>query len=122
MRTVKSAVNGSLFCGIRRILKIEEESNGLKRDVTTFFIADEFDYNTINIWKAVSSVSLQSSNDKSKFTSNVIIMPVSTGELSVLIGKADKYDEIIDTVRTLFENSKIDFDINWRKRFISQIV
>ena len=60
-------------------LKIEEESNGLKRDVTTFFIADEFDYNTINIWKAVSSVSLQSSNDKSKFTSNVIIMPVSTG-------------------------------------------
>lgn len=103
-------------------LKIEEESNGLKRDVTTFFIADEFDYNTINIWKAVSSVSLQSSNDKSKFTSNVIIMPVSTGELSVLIGKADKYDEIIGSVRTLFENSRIDFDINWRKKFISQII
>ena len=77
---------------------------------------------TINIWKAVSSVSLQSSNDKSKFTSNVIIMPVSISELSILIDKSDKYDEIIDTVRTLFENSKIDFDINWRKRFISQIV
>lgn len=103
-------------------LKIDEESNGLKREVTTFFIADEFDYNTINIWKAVSSVSLQSSNDKSKFTSNVIIMPVSISELSNLIDKSDKYDEIIDTVRTLFENSRIDFDINWRKRFISQIM
>ena len=103
-------------------LKIDEEFNGLKRKVTTFFIADEFDYNTINIWKAVSSVSLQSSNDKSKFTSNVIIMPVSISELSILIDKSDKYDEIIDTVRTLFENSRIDFDINWRKRFISQIM
>lgn len=49
-------------------------------------------------------------------------MPVSTGELSVLIGKADKYDEIIGSVRTLFENSRIDFDINWRKKFISQII
>lgn len=67
-------------------------------------------------------MSLQSSNDKSKFTSNVIIMPVSTGELSVLIGKADKYDEIIGSVRTLFENSRIDFDIDWRKKFISQII
>ena len=103
-------------------LKIEEESSGLKREVTTFFIADEFDCNTINIWKAVSSVLLQSSNDKSKFTSNVIIMPVSIGELSVLIDKSSKYDEIISTVRTLFENSRIDFDINWRKRFISQII
>lgn len=103
-------------------LKIEEESNGLKREVTTFFIADEFDYNTINIWKAVSSVSLQSSNDKSKFTSNVIIMPVSTSELSVLIDKSDKYDEIIGTVRALFENNRIDFDINWRKKFIKQII
>lgn len=103
-------------------LKIEEESNGLKREVTTFFIADEFDYNTINIWKAVSSVSLQSSNDKSKFTSNVIIMPVSTSELSVLIDRSDKYDEIIGTVRTLFENNRIDFDINWRKKFIKQII
>lgn len=103
-------------------LKIEEESNGLQREVTTFFIADEFDYNTINIWKAVSSVSLQSSNDKSKFTSNVIIMPVSIAELSVLIEKSDKYDEIISTVRTLFESSRIDFDANWRKKFISQII
>lgn len=103
-------------------LKIEEESNGSQREVTTFFIADEFDYNTINIWKAVSSVSLQSSNDKSKFTSNVIIMPVSIAELSVLIEKSDKYDEIISTVRTLFESSRIDFDANWRKKFIGQII
>ena len=87
-----------------------------------FYRVDEFDYNTINIWKAVSSVSLQSSNDRSKFTSNVIIMPISITELSVLIGKSDKYDEIISTVRTLFENSRINFDTNWRKKFISKII
>ena len=49
-------------------------------------------------------------------------MPISITELSVLIGKSDKYDEIISTVRTLFENSRINFDTNWRKKFISKII
>lgn len=103
-------------------LKIEEESAGTDRKVTTFFIADEFDYNTINIWKAVSSVSLQSSSDKSKFTTNVIIMPISVEELSKLMLKSGQYDEIIETVRSLFENDRIDFDTQWRRKFIQKIV
>lgn len=103
-------------------LKIEEESAGTDRKVTTFFIADEFDYNTINIWKAVSSVSLQSSSDKTKFTTNVIIMPISIEELSSLMSKSNDYDEIIETVRSLFEEDKINFDTQWRKKFIQKIV
>lgn len=102
-------------------LKIEEESAGTDRKVTTFFIADEFDYNTINIWKAVSSVSLQSSSDKSKFTTNVIIMPISIDELSKLMFKSSQYDEIIETVRSLFEEDRIDFDTQWRRKFITKI-
>lgn len=35
-------------------LKAEEDYNNTNRQVTTFFIANELDYNTINIWKAVS--------------------------------------------------------------------
>lgn len=103
-------------------LKIEEESNNTGRDVTTFFIADTFDYNTINIWKAVSAVSLQSSFDKEKFTENVIIMPISTDELCILMDKSREYDDIIAKVKKLFEENRIAFDLEWRKKFIEQIV
>lgn len=103
-------------------LKIDEETTDTGREVTSFFIADSFDYNTINIWKAVAAVPLQSSVDKNKFTDNVVIMPVNTEELGSLMDKSDKYDEIISQVHRLFEVDKINFDINWRDKFMSAIV
>ena len=103
-------------------LKIEEELSGSNKDVTTFFVADTFDANTINIWKAVSTVPLQSSIDKDKFTSNVIIMPINNDELSNFIDKKDNYDDIIHQVRSLFINEEAVFDMNWRTRFINNVI
>lgn len=103
-------------------LKIEEETNGSPRQVTTFFIADEFDANTINIWKAVAAVPMQSSVDRESFTDNVVIMPINSAELSALTDKSDKYDQIIDDVHRLFEVEKNNFDLNWRDKFIRKIV
>lgn len=103
-------------------LKVEEETANTERLVTTFFIADTFDYNTINIWKAVASVPLQSSVDKDKFTDNVVIMPISTEELSGLMDKNDEYDEMITKVHRLFEVDKVNFDINWRDKFMNAMV
>lgn len=102
-------------------LKIEEEAANTGREVTSFFIADSFDCNTINIWKAIASVPLQSSVNKEKFTDNVIIMPINNHELSTLIDKHEKYDEIIGRIRELFKVEKIDFDMDWRDKFIDQI-
>lgn len=103
-------------------LKIDEEISETGRNVTSFFIADEFDCNTINIWKAVASVPLQSSVDKTKFTDNVVIMPVSSDELINLMDKSKQYDEIICRVHDLFEVDKTKFDINWRDKFMTKIV
>ncbi len=103
-------------------LKIGEESVASGREVTSFFIADNFDYNTINIWKAVAAVPLQSSIDKDKFTDNVVIMPVNTDELSQLMYKSSEYDEIISQVHKLFEVDKASFDINWRDKFMNAII
>lgn len=103
-------------------LKIEEEINCTSREVTSFFIADNFDYNTINIWKAVASVPLQSSIYKDKFTNNVVIMPFNNDELIQLMDKSDDYDNIINKVRKLFENDKINFDMSWREKFINKII
>ena len=103
-------------------LKIDEEISETGRNVTSFFIADEFDCNTINIWKAVASVPLQSSVDKTKFTDNVVIMPISSDELINLMDKSKQYDEIICRVHDLFEVDKTKFDINWRDKFMTKIV
>lgn len=103
-------------------LKVEEEINGTQRQVTTFFIADEFDANTINIWKAVAAVPMQSSVDRESYTDNVVIMPINSSELSALTDKSDEYDQIIDDVHSLFEVEKNNFDLNWRDNFIRKIV
>lgn len=103
-------------------LKIDEEVANTGREVTSFFVADEFDFNTINIWKAVASVPLQSSVDKSKFTDNVVIMPVSSGELCGLMDRNEEYDEIIHKVHDLFEVDKVKFDVGWRDKFMTEIM
>ena len=103
-------------------LKIDEELNGTQRQVITFFIADEFDANTINIWKAVAGVPMQSSINREKFTDNVIIMPISSNELAKLIDKSDKYDEIINNVHLLFEVERNNFNLNWRDDFIKKVI
>lgn len=102
-------------------LKVDEESKETGRKVITFFIADEFDLNTINIWKAVASVPLQSSVDRDKFTNNIAIMPISNKELSYLVDKETEYDSIIDNVLGLF---KVDsyFNFQWREDFMHSII
>lgn len=101
-------------------LKIDEETKKTGRKVITFFIADEFDWNTINIWKAVASVPLQSSVDKNKFTDNVAIMPINNQELSSLIDESDEYDNIIDKVLGLLKVDS-DFNFRWREDFMHSI-
>ncbi len=102
-------------------LKVEEEKQKNPRKVTTFFIADSFDNNTINIWKAVSSVPLESSINKNEFTDHVVIMPVNTEELMGWMDKKDEYDSIIEQVRSLFISDSSEFDMEWRSRFMSSI-
>lgn len=103
-------------------LKVEEETAGTGREVTTFFIADHFDSNTINIWKAVAAVPLQSSVDKGKFTDNVVIMPVRTDELAALMDRHEEYDAVISSVHRLFEAEKTKFDMKWRENFMEEIL
>ncbi|MBO4436376.1 MAG: hypothetical protein J5791_05780 [Fibrobacter sp.] len=103
-------------------LKVDEETAKTGREVTIFFIADSFDHNTINIWKAVAAVPLQSSIDRDRFTENVIIMPVDSEELSELMDRSTEYDEIISEVHKLFEVDKSAFNINWRNEFIGKIM
>lgn len=102
-------------------LKIEEENNSSNRLVTTFFISDKFDNNTINIWKAVATVPLESSTEKDRFTSNVVIMPINNTELTNLLDMSDKYNDVITKVHELFETNGSTFDLKWRDKFINKV-
>ena len=103
-------------------LKIEEENNNTNRNVVTFFIADVFDHNTINIWKAVASVPLESTIYRDTYTDNVVIMPLNNDELIHLMHKSREYDSIIKQVKELFNAEKTEFNLNWRKEFITKII
>ena len=103
-------------------LKIEEEQQHTNREVTTFFIADTFDANTINIWKAIFAVPMESSVNKGRFTNNVVIMPISTQELIQIMSKKKEYDSFIQKVRSLFITEETNFDLNWRNKFVNAMI
>lgn len=103
-------------------MKVEEETSESGRVVTSFFIADRFDHNTINIWKAVAAVPLQSTVERDKFTDNVVIMPVCSEELCSLMDQPREYDAMIARVHELFEVDKVRFDIDWRDKFMKKVI
>ncbi len=49
-------------------------------------------------------------------------MPVSHSELGDLIDQKSRYREIIDEVRALFDVGDTDFDMEWREKFIREVL
>ena len=98
-------------------LKIEKEP----KEVMTFFIADELDLNTTNIWRAVSSVPLQATNGSSKVTDNVVIMPLENKELISLIENGKNARALEVSTRVSFDMVKKQFDPNWKNRIFEVI-
>lgn len=98
-------------------LKIEKEP----KEVMTFFIADELDLNTTNIWRAVSSVPLQATNGSLKITDNVVIMPLENKELVSLIENGKDARALEVSTRVSFDTIKKQFDPNWKKSIFEVI-
>lgn len=98
-------------------LKVEKEP----KEVMTFFIADELDLNTTNIWRAVSSVPLQATDGSSKITDNVVIMPLENKELISLIESGKNSRALEVSIRVSFDMVKKEFDPNWKKRIFELI-
>lgn len=98
-------------------LKVEKEP----KEVMTFFIADELDLNTINIWRAVSSVPLQATNGSSKITDNVVIMPLENKELIYLIENGKNAYALEVSTRVSFNLIKKKFDPNWKNKIFKII-
>ena len=88
------------------------------KDTFTFFIADELDYNTINIWRAVAAVPLQSSNGEQKSVDGVIIMPFNNSEIIKFLSKKIDTNKILEETKVSYGLIKKITDDNWRKNIL----
>jgi len=91
------------------------------KETITFFIADELDYNTINIWRAVASVSLESTNTHTK-VDGVIIMPFTNREILAFLKKNVHYKSIVDSVKDSFAKVPQITDVKWHEAIMSSLI
>ncbi|MCL7748771.1 AlwI family type II restriction endonuclease [Halalkalibacter alkaliphilus] len=91
------------------------------KKVTTLFIADDLDENTINIWRAVATVPLQSSRESDKFADTVTIMPVKNEELAKMIQNRKNETELLESIKESFDKLSTDFNMGWRDEIIKFI-
>ena len=97
------------------------ESN---KKVYTLFIADELDINTINIWRAISSVPLKSSKEvefKDILAENVTIMPIENLELNKFLVNDITENRILTAIESSYESNTEGFDIHWRNKILDNI-
>lgn len=90
------------------------------KDVTTIFVADELDNNTINIWRAVSSVPLESTST-GKITDHVVIMPFTNEELCNFIEQGVNDGTILQAIQDSYNEIDRSFDNNWRNKLLKGI-
>ncbi|MGE9835238.1 AlwI family type II restriction endonuclease, partial [Streptococcus orisratti] len=89
--------------------------------VTTLFVADELDENTINIWRAIATVPLQSSRvvqTKGRRAENVKIMPLKNMELLMLINNNVTSSQLLTSIRNSFSALPQEFDLHWRESIL----
>lgn len=88
------------------------------KDVTTLFVADTLDENTINIWRAVASVKMKSSRSD-EYAERVKIMPVENRELARMIeGKVDT-EKFLQRVNDSFDEISGNFNLGWRDEILA---
>ena len=90
------------------------------KDTVTFFVANELDYNTINIWRAVAMVPLKSSNS-GKIVKGVAIMPLTSNELAKMLDDGIKSSSLISAIKNSFSGLQHSFDDNWREAIINEV-
>lgn len=90
------------------------------KDTVTFFVANELDYNTINIWRAVAMVPLKSSNSD-EIVSGVAIMPLTSNELAEMLDDGIRSSQLISAIKESYAGLQISFDDNWRESIISEV-
>ena len=103
---------------LRHALNLKAASD---RETYTFFIADELDYNTINIWRAVAAVPLESTNTHQP-VSGVVIMPFTNAQILSFLQWGVSRGQIIRSVQSSFQKVPRITDILWHEEILSSLL
>lgn len=98
-------------------LKAANES----KETITFFIADELDPNTVNIWRAVAAVPLESTNTH-QAVNGVVIMPFTNREIGCFLDQNVTREEIVEKVKDSFAKVPQITDVKWHEDIINGLV
>lgn len=88
------------------------------KETTTIFVANELDFNTINIWRAVAMVPLKATGSDD-IVNGVSIMPLTSNELADLIDAEVTGSKLISIIKDSFSTLSNTFDDTWRDSIIS---
>lgn len=90
-----------------------------------FFIANELDNNVVNIFRACSMLSLESSRTKGKYVDGVKIVSFTISDIIAMLEHNIKYSVIKSVADKEFNNSNnqdVIVDNAWREKIIKQII
>lgn len=90
------------------------------KEAMTFFVADELDYNTVNIWRAVAAASLESTNTHEP-VEGVVIMPFVNSELVVFLQNDISDQAIIAATRESFAEVPRIKDGGWKEAIMETL-
>jgi len=103
---------------LRHSINLNVEKSDQK--VITLFVADELDANTINIWRAVSSVPLESSNAQG-CAEHIVIMPFTNTEIYKFLSNGTSHTTILDAIQKSYDEINTTIDITWRTKILQSL-
>lgn len=89
--------------------------------VITFFVANELDHNTTNIWRAVAAATLESTNTHEQ-VDGVVIMPFTTKEITSILDAGVPSEKIISQVFQSFAQVSQITDTAWKTEIMAQLL
>ena len=91
------------------------------KEAYTFFVADDLDYNTINIWRAVAAVPLESTNGNRDKVTGVIIMPFNNSEIIYFLNNNISSDKIVEEVTKSYSVIPHITNDSWRTEVLNNL-
>lgn len=90
--------------------------------VMTIFVADQLDSNVINIFRSMSYVQLESTQERNKVVDGVLIFALSINEISQLIQKNIQHHKILSEIEKAYNTDFEKIKIGWREKIINNIL
>lgn len=90
-------------------------------NVTTLFIADVLDENTINIWRSIASVPLKASN-KNEYADLVKIFPMTNSEIISMLKNNSDEKKLLSVIDDSYKSFAGEFDTAWRDEILEEVV